>query len=206
MSIRIKVATTAQELMDVYHLRHQVYVEGEGYFKDLAGHGDTIIDPFDTIPYVANVIAYSGDTPVGTIRVNRDSEILLPSDEVFDFGPYRERINKERQQNNQPSCMVFSAGMLAIAKPWRNRRDVFRALFKMGCDVGYSWGATLSGNNSVITQRSTQSIVVANLVAIMPTYMALKDYLITYISKLLLRTTTNSRIHDSPWDMSLNKR
>ncbi|MFT4930049.1 MAG: CRP/FNR family cyclic AMP-dependent transcriptional regulator, partial [Phenylobacterium sp.] len=80
MAIRIKVARTAKELNDVYRLRHEVYVEGEGYFKDMPG--EVIVDQFDSVPLVANIIAYDEETqrPVGTIRINGDSEILLPSD------------------------------------------------------------------------------------------------------------------------------
>lgn len=142
MAIRIKVARTAKELNDVYRLRHQVYVEGEGYFKELPG--ELIVDQFDCMPRVANIIAYDEDTrtPVGTMRLNGDSEILLPSDEVFSFQDYRAKINDERKANKQTPALVGSAGMLAIAEPWRNRRDVFLALFKMSADVGHAWGVT----------------------------------------------------------------
>lgn len=142
MSIRIKVARTARELNDVYRLRHQVYVEGEGYFKDLPG--DVIVDQFDTMPKMANIIAYDEDTqtPVATIRINCDCEILLPSDEVYSFEAYRARIGKQRAAQNLPPAVMGSAGMLAIAAPWRNRRDVFQGLFKMACDIGRTWETT----------------------------------------------------------------
>lgn len=139
MAIRVKVATTPKELTDVYRLRYQVYVEGEGYFKDMPG--EFIADHFDSMPKIANIIAYSDDTPVGTIRVNCDSEILLPSDELYDFTEYRARIiAQEKAQGRE--ALFSSAGMLAIAKPWRHRRDVFRSMFKMCCDVGHGWGTT----------------------------------------------------------------
>jgi len=139
MTIRVKVASTPKELNDVYRLRYQVYVVGEGYFKDMAGN--LIVDQFDALPQVANIIAYSGDTPVGTIRANIDSEIMLPSDELYDFSEYRRRICVQQAALNKP-VKFGSAGMLAIAEPWRNRRDVFRAMFKMCCDVAYSWQIT----------------------------------------------------------------
>ena len=139
MAIRVKVAQTPKELTDVYRLRYQVYVEGEGYFKDM--HGDLIVDHFDSVPQVANIIAYSDDIPVATMRANCDSEILLPSDEMYDFTEYRARINELAKEKNG-RVLFGSAGMLAIAEPWRNRRDVFRALFKMCCDVGHSWQIT----------------------------------------------------------------
>lgn len=139
MAIKVKVATTPKELNDVYRLRYKVYVESEGYFQDISG--DLIVDQFDALPQVANIIAYSGNTPIGTIRANIDSEILLPSDELYDFSEYRKKITEQRQTQNLP-VKFGSAGMLAIAEPYRNRRDVFRAMFKMCCDVAYAWKVT----------------------------------------------------------------
>ncbi len=137
MAIRIKIAKTAKELDDVYRLRYKVYVEGEGYFKDLAGKTERIIDHFDAVPKMANIIAYSDDTPIATIRINSDTDILLPSDEIFDFSDYRNAITKLSE-----TTLIVSAGMLAIDIAWRNRRDIFQALFKMCADIGTSWGAT----------------------------------------------------------------
>ncbi|WP_111979969.1 N-acyl amino acid synthase FeeM domain-containing protein [Algibacillus agarilyticus] len=142
MSIRIKVATTAKELNDVYRLRKSVYVDGEGLFKELKN--ECIVDQYDSLPKVANIIAYDegSQTAIGTVRINLDSEIGLLSDDLFDFNAYREQIQKQRQLEELPPPAFIGVGMLAIAKPWRNRRDVFFALFKMGCNVAHSWGAT----------------------------------------------------------------
>ena len=150
MSIRLKVATSAKELRDVYHLRYQVYVETEGRFE--AMKGELITDSFDAMPDVACVIAYEGDTPVGTMRVNRDSEILLPADETYDFSCYRNKVYQQAIDDDLATPLFVSAGMLAIAKAWRNRRDVFRALFKLSCDVAHSWHAT-----HIIVTASIQS-------------------------------------------------
>ena len=139
MPIRIKLATTAKELRDVYQLRYQVYA-GEGAFENVVG--DAIIDQFDSIPGVANVIAYEGDIPVGTMRVNLDTDILLPPDEIYDFSQYRANLCAQAKDQNAAAPILVSAGMLAIARQWRNRRDVFRALFKLSCDIAYSWGAS----------------------------------------------------------------
>ncbi len=140
MAIRIKVARSEKELEDVFKLRHQVYVQGEGYFKDMPGN--MIVDHFDAMPQVANVIAYADDTPIATMRISCDSEIGSPSDEMFDFNEYRARIGQQAQEQGLPKPVIGSAGMLAIADKWRNRRDVFRSLFKMACDVGHTWGTT----------------------------------------------------------------
>lgn len=140
MAIRIKVATTEKELEDVFRVRHQVYVQSEGYFKDTPG--TMIVDHFDAMPRVANIIAYAGDLPIATMRIACDSEIGSPSDELFDFSEYRQRIERQAQEQGLPAPVIGSAGMLAIADKWRNRRDVFRSLFKMSCDVGHMWGTT----------------------------------------------------------------
>ena len=140
MSIRIKVATTAKELNDVYQLRYQVYVEEEGRFEGV--ESDIILDQFDALPNIVNVIAYEGDIPVGTMRTNLDSDILLPADETYDFSEYRNLANVEAKAQGLKNALFISSGMLAIAKKWRNRRDVFRAMFKLSCDVANSWGAT----------------------------------------------------------------
>lgn len=152
MPIRLKLATTAKELRDIYQLRYQVYA-GEGAFRDV--QGDAIIDQFDTMPGVANVIAYDGDIAVGTIRVNLDTDILLPPDEIYDFSEYRARVSLEAENQHRSAPILVSAGMLAIAKQWRNRRDVFRALFKLACDIAYSWGAT-----HIITTVSIKSTTI----------------------------------------------
>lgn len=140
MAIRVKAAETAKELADVYKLRHQVYVEGEGYFKDHPGNH--IVDQFDTLPQVINVIAYKGDIPIGTIRLNRDSEIGLPCDEIYDFTEYRTSEIAKAKAEGLPEPTFCSGGMLAIAENWRNRRDLFQALFRMTLDVGGQWGGT----------------------------------------------------------------
>lgn len=140
MAIRIKIAETSRELHDVYRLRYKIYAEEEGLFKE-ATHG-VVIDVHDAIPEVANIIAYDGETAVGTLRVNRDSSLGLPAEGSFDFSAFRETVRREAERDGLAAPLLGSAGMLAIAAEWRNRRDVFRALFRMAADLGHSWGAS----------------------------------------------------------------
>ncbi len=139
MSIRIKLAKTEQELSDVYRLRYQVYSE-LGQFAEK--YDDVIVDVFDAIPSVANIIAYSDDVPIATIRVNLDTALKLPSDHTFDFTPYRDRITAEEQDAGRSQPVFASAGMLAIAAEWRNRRNVFAGLLRMAVDIGHMLGVT----------------------------------------------------------------
>lgn len=139
MAIRIKVAQSAKERQQVYQLRYQVY-SADGHFTQ--AHGQMVMDSFDAMPSVASIIAYDEDNPVGTLRVNRDSSIKLPADKAFDFSHYRSQIIEQAEKDGKPQPLFVSSGMLAIDEKWRNRRDVFRALFKVGCDVAHAWGAT----------------------------------------------------------------
>jgi CRP-like cAMP-binding protein len=155
MSIRIKIARTEKELSDVYRLRYQVYSE-QGHFAEK--YDGAVVDLFDAIPSVANIIAYSNETPVATIRVNRDSTLQLPSDHSFDFSSYRQKITIQEQVAGRPAPVFASAGMLAIVAQWRNRRNVFGGLFRMAVDIGHMWGvthiiATVNSDTSGIYQR-----------------------------------------------------
>ncbi len=156
MPIKIKIAETAKELNDVYKLRYQVYVKEEGRIENFKG--GIIVDRFDTLPNTINIIAYTQNEPIGTFRINLDSEILLPADELFDFGPYRQKITEQLQSNNQ-TAIFCCASMLAITKQWRGRRGLFRALFKLGCDACHSWGVThLVSNLSIDTASIYQNL------------------------------------------------
>ncbi len=143
MTVRVKIAKTAKELDDVFHLRHQVYVKGEGVLKGIVSEeSETIFDRFDALPPVGNIIAYSGNEPIGTMRINLDAGVGLPPDDSSDFTAYRERIVEQWMRTHSSPPQFGSAGMLAIRSDWRNRRDVIHALLKMGAGVGRTWGGT----------------------------------------------------------------
>ncbi len=159
MSIRIKLAKTARELEDVFKLRRQVYVEEEAYFND--SPDAVIIDKFDAISQVANLIAYSEPEhiPVGTFRLNMDCELGLPCEETYDFQEYRNKANETRSEKGLTSAKFGAAGMLAISKPFRKRRDVFGGLFRMACDVAKFWSCT----HIIATINESTSSIYKNL-------------------------------------------
>lgn len=143
MSVRIKIAQTAEELNDVFRLRYRVYVEGEGVLKgDPSKKSGTVSDRFDALPPVGNIIAYCDQEPVGTMRINLDAGVGLPPDDIFDSSDYQERVTEEWLRGHDSPPSFGSAGMLAIHPDWRNRRDVIRALLKMGAGMGRMWGGT----------------------------------------------------------------
>jgi CRP-like cAMP-binding protein/predicted GNAT family N-acyltransferase len=144
MSIRLIIARTAKELDDVFKLRYEVYVLDKGRFSSDSTSNesqDRLVDQFDTIPDTANIIAYDNDIPVACMRVNKDSEIGLPSEMHFDFSAAREQITLECEQKNITPVIVC-AGMLAIKKGSRNRRNIIHAMFKTSASIMHSFSAT----------------------------------------------------------------
>lgn len=152
MSVRLKVARSAEELNEVFWLRHEVYVVEDGKFGGRPLPGSRIADRFDALPMVANVIAYDGNEPAGTLRLNLDTGGGLPSEEIYDFSAHRQQL---LDQSPGFDCVLGSASMLAIRRHWRGRRDVIKAMFKMATGIGHSWGAT---HGIATVNRDTVSI------------------------------------------------
>lgn len=148
MSIILKVARTAKELDDVYKLRYDVYVREKERFKSESGDfnaSERIVDRFDAIPDVANIIAYDNNVPIACLRVNKDSEIGLPPETYIDFSKFRALFSDSvtnDAEHKAVSPVLVSGGMLAISKQWRNRRNVIYALFKIAFGIMHSFGAT----------------------------------------------------------------
>ncbi|PCI70474.1 MAG: hypothetical protein COB26_02995 [Piscirickettsiaceae bacterium] len=135
MTIKIKIAKTAKEIDDVFRLRYEVYVKEEGLYSDAIN--ERIIDQFDVIPGAANIIAYHGDEAIATIRINGDSDIGLPTDELFDYSSYR-----SSELAKDTGFTFGCAGMLAIKAKWRNKRRVIYSLLKTAIGVGADWGSS----------------------------------------------------------------
>ncbi|MDK2593483.1 N-acyl amino acid synthase FeeM domain-containing protein [Pseudoalteromonas obscura] len=153
MSIRVKVASTPVELNHVYQLRYQVYVEEYAYMQ--ANPQRIIMDMFDGMPDSYNIIAYDGETPVGTIRVVIDGALQLPADQMYDFNQYRSQLILQNHEQNLPPPLLANSGMFAIDANWRNRRDLFRALFKLSCDIGEARGVT-----DIITTANIETLAI----------------------------------------------
>ncbi len=142
MPIKLKVARTTEELDDVFRLRYDVYVSERNKFSEKRATNDgRIVDHFDALPDVANVVAYDGDTAVASFRINKDSAIGLAPEKYFDFTLVRDRIGQPAEGTNIAPCIV-SGSMLAIRKEWRHKRNVIFALFKKTTAVMRGWGAT----------------------------------------------------------------
>lgn len=148
MPIHIKLAKNAKEIDDALWLRHEVFVIEDGKFGGTSLPGERLVDRFDAFPSAYHVVAYEAGEPVATMRLLRDSEAGMPADELFDFRPYRaQALAGEIPVSTRPGAAAIpvqfgSAGMLAIRAPWRRRRDVIRAMFRMAATVCHRYGAT----------------------------------------------------------------
>ncbi|WP_078120472.1 GNAT family N-acetyltransferase [Thiosocius teredinicola] len=142
MGIRLKQAETAKELDDVFWVRRQVFTFEEGKFGGRRKDDIYLSDRFDSHPNCANLIAYEYDEPIATIRVNLESDVGLPPEALFDFSEEKARIREQWATRSKTEPKITSAGMLAVRKDWRRRRDVIRALLKLASTVGKSMGGT----------------------------------------------------------------
>ncbi|MEZ0123281.1 MAG: cyclic nucleotide-binding domain-containing protein [Candidatus Reddybacter sp.] len=142
MPIKLKVARTAKELDDIFRLRYDVYVSERNKFSEKRATCDgRIVDHFDALPGVANVVAYDGDTAIASFRVNKDSPFGLAPEKYFDFTEVRAGLAVCSEGLASVPCVV-SCSMLAIRKRWRRKRNVILALFKTVTAVMHGLGAT----------------------------------------------------------------
>ena len=78
MAIRLKVAKTPEEIDDALWVRHEVFIVEDGKFGGKPAPDARMMDRFDALPDVYNIIAYDGDEPIATIRLTKENEIGLP--------------------------------------------------------------------------------------------------------------------------------
>lgn len=142
MSVRLKVANTAKELDDVFKLRHEVFIQERNKYSSSSLDNPRVVNHFDTLPDVANIVAYAGSKAIATMRVSRDSQIGLPAEEYLDFSDLRSRLKKKFQDSKGQEPNIVCGSMLAIHKDWRNQKNVIFALFKTAIGIMYSWKAT----------------------------------------------------------------
>ncbi len=144
MTIKLKVASTAKELDDVFKLRYDVFVIERRKFcqnSECNSNKARIVDPFDCIPGVSNIIVYNDDIPIATLRINKDSEIGLPAEKYFDFSESREQITQECQKK-QIKQTIACASLLAIKKEWRNHRKILFIMLKSMISIMHKFNAS----------------------------------------------------------------
>ena len=133
MSVRIRLAQTAEDLDAVFRLRHRVFAEQEGYFT--RRRDGRVVDCFDAFPTTGIVLAEVDGRAVGTYRLTEYTSVGTSTDEWFDF---------RRHLPSGERC--GSASLLAVDKEYR---DVPGLVFSMLAML-YAWAVgrgltTLSG-------------------------------------------------------------
>lgn len=108
MTIRLKVARSEKELEDVFEFRYKVYVTERGKFSAGCGCAKNIVDQFDAMPSVANIVAYQGSEVVASMRINRDSGIGLPAEEYFDFSQTRASLEAQHRGAGKDAPILAS--------------------------------------------------------------------------------------------------
>lgn len=86
MGVRIKMASTSEELDELFRVRHRIFVREKRYFTPSAD--GRLLDRFDAFPTTANIIALHEGRVVGGVRIVEPSGCGYPADEFFDFRPY----------------------------------------------------------------------------------------------------------------------
>ena len=86
--VRIKIASAAAELDELFQVRHRVFVEQMGYFPP--AEDGRLLDRFDAFPTTANIVALHEGRVVGGVRIVEPSPTGAgaPTDALFDFRPH----------------------------------------------------------------------------------------------------------------------
>ncbi|MEM6931923.1 MAG: GNAT family N-acyltransferase, partial [Myxococcota bacterium] len=83
MSVRIKLAEAPLEVHDILRVRHDVFVEEEGYLPPQ--DAGLLVDHYDALPTTTNLVATVDGNVVGGMRLTLSSDAGMPTDAVFDF-------------------------------------------------------------------------------------------------------------------------
>lgn len=86
-NIQVRIARTAEEKLQVFKHRYDLYVLGMGRDKHLADHEAKILtDQLDDTAVI--IAAFDGDRVVGSGRVNFSYLVEFPEDELYGFSQY----------------------------------------------------------------------------------------------------------------------
>ena len=116
MSVRIKIAETAEERDALFRARHRVYVEQGKYMPPRPEA--RICDRFDAFPTTTNLIVLDGREVVGGVRLTEQGPAGLPADGYFDFTSYLP----------EPRGRVGCASMLCLDRAYRHQKRLIPSL------------------------------------------------------------------------------
>ncbi len=118
MPIRLKIANSSRDRAEVYRLRHRIFVEQEHRFVH---NGNHIIDQYDSFAETTNILALREDHPIASIRVIMENEVGSPTDDFYDFGPFRVQLDGK----------AAYIGWLCCEKRYRRHPGLVIGLIKM---------------------------------------------------------------------------
>ncbi len=129
MTLRIKLASSTEEVDQVFQVRHRVFV-GDGYM-DPEPDG-RVVDRFDAYPGTVNFAVFWNERVVGAIRfTEHDESVGVAADEFFDFSEY---LPKDAHHG--------SLSMLCLEKEFRGQKRLFVGMIGMGTYWAKSRGVT----------------------------------------------------------------
>lgn len=108
MGIKVKQANTVKELDELFHTRHDVFVD-EMKYNETTEDG-RLFDRFDTYPTTANIVVIMNGIVAGGVRAVPMAENDSPFDHYFDFRPHLPK------KNSRVAC----GGMLLIKAEYRS--------------------------------------------------------------------------------------
>ncbi|ARU55392.1 methyltransferase [Oleiphilus messinensis] len=154
MSVNIRIATTDQELNDVFRIRHQVFADEE---KRLKTDEEFIYDRYDCYDNTVNFIAYVDQKPVGAMRLSADTMAGVPLDDHYDVSDLRARCVNKNGGRESAGCITqlcvsrrhratpyIVKGLMQCARLWvanRNLKHCFviidQAIEKLLTSLGF---------------------------------------------------------------------
>jgi molybdopterin/thiamine biosynthesis adenylyltransferase/predicted GNAT family N-acyltransferase len=117
MNIQVKQITSTSDLVSVYKLRKQVFVDEEKRFEFSLDH---IIDQFDSLKETVNFAAMLNGEIIAAARVTMDSKAGLPVDLYPDIFEFKKKLTGR--------CM--NIGWLCCTKPHRHKTGLIKALIR----------------------------------------------------------------------------
>ncbi len=142
MAIRIKLASTTEELDGLFRLRHKVFVEEKKYMPPSCN--GRLSDCFDSYPTTGNIVALVDGRLVGGLRFVEPSAAGTPADTFFDFRPYLP----------QGAARVGSGSMLLVDPDYRSVPHLTHAMLGMGHYWAISRGLThITGISAPLAEK-----------------------------------------------------
>lgn len=131
MGIRVKPASSAEEIRALLEARHAVFASEEGYLED---RGGVIVDLFDALPTTTNLMAVVDGMVEGGVRLTADSAAGLPADAFFDFrsqlpaGAIAASVSMLCLRRKVRGAARLIDGMLQMCTYWAHARGVSHLL------------------------------------------------------------------------------